>query len=81
MENKPRTVNIIDAEFSHSFAIVTGFIDMLGILGSQVDELDKGTIQGMGIACYYEAVKVQELYREMANLVPYTGDADVRNLR
>ncbi len=79
MENKPRTINDIDDEFSHSFAIVSGFIDMPGILGSQIDELDKDRIKGMGIACYYEAVKVQELYREMANLVPYTGTAVVNS--
>ena len=68
MENKPRTSNIIDPEFAHSFAIVSGFIDMVGMLGSNVDSLAKETIQGMGIACYYEAEKVQELYREMAGL-------------
>ena len=81
MENKPRTINDLDAEFAHSFAIVSGFIDMVGMLGSNVDALAKETINGMGIGCYYEAMKIQALYREMADLAPYTGDSEVRNLK
>jgi hypothetical protein len=81
MENKPRTINNIDAEFAHSFALVFGFIDLIAMLGSRVDELDKNTIQGIGLACFLEAQKVQELYSEMSRLVPYNGEADVRNLK
>lgn len=77
----PRTIDDIDAEFAHSFALVFGFIDLIAMLGSRVDELNEKTIQGIGLACLLEAQKIQELYGEMSALVPYTGAAEVRNLK
>ena len=77
MENKSRTVNKIDEEFFHSFAIVSGFIDMVGMLGSNVDSLDKSTIQGIGLACYLEVQSIKKLYCEKSDLVQYNGDEPI----
>ena len=65
MENKPRTTNDVDADFANKFALVAGVIDMVGILGTRVEELDNRTIQGLFIALYYEALECEKLYYEV----------------
>ena len=50
----------------------------VGTLGSNVDFLDKNTIEEVDIACYYEAQKIKELYDEKSALVPYNGEEPIR---
>lgn len=68
MESKPRDINDIDSEFFNKMAIVKGVIDMTGILGERVAELDKLTIEGLFIALYAEADQLNKLYSEVSDL-------------
>jgi hypothetical protein len=65
METKPRTTDDIDADFANKFALVLGVIDMIGILGTKVEELDNRTIPGLFIALYYEALECEKLFYEL----------------
>lgn len=68
MDNKPRDIEDINADFSNKFALVLGVIDMVGILNDRIEELDNRTMQGLFIALYYEALKIEELYHEARDL-------------